>query len=196
MESWQWQHIGLRQSVDSDGCIRVLVIGELDLATAEVLEDRLQALGEPGVRVVLDVSELSFIDARGLAAVISSVAEAARRGSELYVDRNLSACFAGGSARHGVARPTAAGARWPPAIRPATTGPSARLIELQWAIDLVEPSPPTTTSRHAATRNDTQRVTPRIGYRITKPMPAAITAAVSVDSFDIFTPFGWVEVTQ
>jgi len=43
---------------------------------------------------VLDLSALRFIDARGLGAVISSVAEAARRGWDLQVDRNLSACLA------------------------------------------------------------------------------------------------------
>jgi anti-anti-sigma regulatory factor len=66
MESGERQRFDLRQSINGDGLIRVAVVGELDVATADLLAVRLRALGEAGLAVVLDVSLLSFVDARGL----------------------------------------------------------------------------------------------------------------------------------
>lgn len=88
------QRFALRQRVEGDGFVRVVVLGELDVATADILHDRLRAFGHAGRAVLLDLSAVRFIDARGLRAVISSVADAIALGCELRVDRNLSDCVA------------------------------------------------------------------------------------------------------
>ena len=52
--------------------VRVVPIGELDLATTPVLERQLHDLRDSGFeRVVLDMHELTFIDSSGIRAVLS-----------------------------------------------------------------------------------------------------------------------------
>ncbi len=49
----------------------VQVKGEVDVATAPVLEQRLSELVESGVReIILDVAELTFVDTTGLATLV------------------------------------------------------------------------------------------------------------------------------
>ena len=49
----------------------VQVKGEVDVATAPVLEQRLSELVDSGVReIVLDVAELTFVDTTGLATLV------------------------------------------------------------------------------------------------------------------------------
>ena len=88
------QGFHLWEVVERDGVVRVGVVGELDVATADIVVDRLRALGHRGCSVVLDLSSLRFIDARGLRAVIVSVTDALAFGWELRVDRNVSDCVA------------------------------------------------------------------------------------------------------
>jgi anti-anti-sigma factor len=77
--------------IDGQGVIVVKVAGELDIAVADALERRLLALvGRRGRRVRLDLSELGFIDARGLHAVINAVSAARRGGGVLEVAPNAS----------------------------------------------------------------------------------------------------------
>lgn len=59
--------------------------GELDIATVPALQERLAPLIEAGRHVVLDLSELSFIDARGITVLISAKATAARNGARFEV---------------------------------------------------------------------------------------------------------------
>lgn len=65
-----------------------MVSGELDLASAEVLEASLKELesSEPDV-LVLDLRELEFMDSTGLRAVIAADARARDRGGRLVVVR-------------------------------------------------------------------------------------------------------------
>lgn len=65
-----------------------MVSGELDLASAEVLEAGLKELesAEPDV-LVLDLRELEFMDSTGLRAVIAADARARERGGRLVVVR-------------------------------------------------------------------------------------------------------------
>jgi anti-anti-sigma factor len=67
---------------------RLVVSGELDLATAEDLESQLKALesAEPPV-LVLDLRELGFMDSTGLRTVIAADARARDRGGRLVVVR-------------------------------------------------------------------------------------------------------------
>ena len=70
------------------GTPRLVVSGELDLASAEELEAHLKQLeaSEPDV-LVLDLRELEFMDSTGLRTVIAADARAKDRGGRLIVVR-------------------------------------------------------------------------------------------------------------
>ena len=70
------------------GAPRLVVSGELDLASAEELEAHLKQLeaSEPDV-LVLDLRELEFMDSTGLRTVIAADARAKDRGGRLIVVR-------------------------------------------------------------------------------------------------------------
>src|SRR5690348_5791687 len=70
------------------GAPRLVVAGELDLASAEQLEAQLRQLesAEPEL-LVLDLRELEFMDSTGLRAVIAADARARERGARLVVVR-------------------------------------------------------------------------------------------------------------
>ena len=50
--------------------VLVALAGELDIATAPALEEKLAQLGDGIARVVLDLRELAFIDSTGLRVVL------------------------------------------------------------------------------------------------------------------------------
>jgi anti-anti-sigma factor len=62
------------------GRIRVQLRGELDLATAPLLTERLGRLRERRERVLLDLDQLAFIDMSGLRAVLAAVENASSDG--------------------------------------------------------------------------------------------------------------------
>jgi anti-sigma B factor antagonist len=70
------------------GAPRLVVSGELDLASAEELDGHLKQLeaSEPDV-LVLDLRELDFMDSTGLRTVIAADARAKDRGGRLVVVR-------------------------------------------------------------------------------------------------------------
>jgi len=52
---------------------RLLLAGELDIASAPILEARIASLCENGTtRIVLDLSELTFMDSTGLRALLAA----------------------------------------------------------------------------------------------------------------------------
>lgn len=63
----------------------VMPHGELDFATVPALDARLRALLEADAEIIVDLSALSFLDCRGVAALISAVQAAARQGARLEV---------------------------------------------------------------------------------------------------------------
>jgi anti-anti-sigma factor len=80
--------------------VRVVPVGELDLATSEVLERQLHELRRAGFqRVVLDLRELTFIDSSGIRVVLAEhqfAEQAERRFSLIHgppvVQRALEVC--------------------------------------------------------------------------------------------------------
>lgn len=64
-------------------CLRVA--GELDLATAEELDHTLAEALSSNDSVVLDLSEVTFIDSTGLAAIITAVNRASGSGAVLQI---------------------------------------------------------------------------------------------------------------
>jgi anti-anti-sigma factor len=81
---------GMREVFDDPGAVRLVLSGELDLAVAEMLGDRLRQLGNGGYAVRLDLAELDFIDSSGLRELIVALAEAGSDGWRLDIDPKVS----------------------------------------------------------------------------------------------------------
>jgi anti-anti-sigma factor len=75
---------------ENEGCEQLKLIGELDLGTAPLLEDRLRQLRDDKVSVRLDLSELQFMDSTGLHVLIRAVQESRADGWHLELAPNLS----------------------------------------------------------------------------------------------------------
>ncbi|MGH2882920.1 MAG: STAS domain-containing protein, partial [Solirubrobacteraceae bacterium] len=81
----------IEDSVDSDGMLRLRLIGELDLAAAGGLSVRLERLIDDGGAVRLDLAGLDFIDSTGIHTLVRAVEAGRAGGGELFeVDRKLS----------------------------------------------------------------------------------------------------------
>ena len=80
----------IRESVDADGAARVTLVGELDIAVADGVEERLRRLRDAGRRARLDLSQLDFIDSSGVRAIVLGLKHARQGGHELEVDRRIS----------------------------------------------------------------------------------------------------------
>ena len=75
---------------EQQGCVCLKLIGELDLATAWMLEDRLKALSEDKVTVRLNLSELRFMDSTGLHLLIRAAQDSRRDGWQLEIEPEVS----------------------------------------------------------------------------------------------------------
>jgi anti-anti-sigma factor len=75
-----------------EGQTRVVLVGELDIASAEALERELETLeaDSPGT-LVLDLRRVEFIDSTGLRAVIAADERARSQGRRFVVVRGSSA---------------------------------------------------------------------------------------------------------
>ena len=70
----------------SPGRLRLVPVGELDLVTAPLLTRSLrEAEQERGVAVLLDLSELTFMDSSGLAAILEAVQRTESNGGRLTI---------------------------------------------------------------------------------------------------------------
>lgn len=73
--------------------VTVAPVGPLDLATSPSLAEALAAAQAPGVvEIVVDLTEVDFLDSAGIAALIRGSRELAKAGCPLYL------CGANGSA--------------------------------------------------------------------------------------------------
>lgn len=80
----------LAQTVDSDGAVRLSLLGELDHPSSHLLLRRLDEFKVSRDPVRLDLSQLEFIDSSGVRAVLLSVRDARSAGWRLEVDPQLS----------------------------------------------------------------------------------------------------------
>ena len=80
----------IRESVDADGAARLALIGELDIAVADWLEERLRVLRQEGRRVRLDLSQLDFIDSSGVRTLVLGLKHARESDQALEVDPEVS----------------------------------------------------------------------------------------------------------
>jgi anti-anti-sigma factor len=69
------------------GSVRMRLRGELDLASAPILSERLRTLSERREPVVLDLDELEFIDMSGLRVLMAAAEEASHDGWSFAVTR-------------------------------------------------------------------------------------------------------------
>ena len=68
----------------TDGCARVTVRGEIDIASSDQLRSALLGLADQGVReLTVDVADLSFIDSTGLGALIRVLKHYRANGGDL-----------------------------------------------------------------------------------------------------------------
>ncbi len=79
----------MEEHAEEDGRIRLGLIGELDVAGADQLQARLQALARTGEPVLLDLHRLQFIDSSGLGELVRAVSDARRDGRRLELDAML-----------------------------------------------------------------------------------------------------------
>lgn len=73
----------IEEARDPAGVLRLKLLGELDLATVPILHQRLASASERKESVILDLSELEFIDSSGLRVLITAHADASRDGWSL-----------------------------------------------------------------------------------------------------------------
>lgn len=76
----------LDERFERDGTLRLMLIGELDVAAIDHLSTRLRELRKAGYPVRLDLSELQFIDSSGIQEVIRALSDARHDGWNLGVD--------------------------------------------------------------------------------------------------------------
>lgn len=75
----------VRTYVTSPGQVTVTVRGELDLAAAPTLATALDGMAEPDIRsAVVELADLTFIDARGVTALLDGRRRAADAGIALH----------------------------------------------------------------------------------------------------------------
>ena len=80
----------LDERAEEGGGLRLGLVGELDIASASQLEQRLRALAERGDPVILDLGRLQFIDSSGLRELVRAVSEARRDNWNLQLGTTLS----------------------------------------------------------------------------------------------------------
>ena len=84
------QEFCIREESGPDRIVRLTLYGELDLTTVGDLDRRVSQLMVGGVGVRVDLSQLRFIDACGLRAVVRAVETANDRGGTLEIDPSVS----------------------------------------------------------------------------------------------------------
>ena len=80
----------MRQRVEADETVRLILLGELDLAVGDELTGGLRQLSDSGRSVRLDLSKLAFIDSSGLRTLLVALTKARSDGWHLEIMRRLS----------------------------------------------------------------------------------------------------------
>jgi anti-sigma B factor antagonist len=79
----------IRESADADGAARLTLVGELDIAVADGVEERLSQLREQRRPARIDLSQLDFIDSSGVRTIVLGLKHARAGGQDLEVDRRI-----------------------------------------------------------------------------------------------------------
>jgi anti-sigma B factor antagonist len=75
----------------ADGSVRVEVTGELDLSTSPQLGEALGREFDAGRSVVLDLSDVTFIDSTGLNVLVAALRSCEQNGCRLELEPDLPA---------------------------------------------------------------------------------------------------------
>ena len=75
------------EAAPGDGHVVVAVRGDVDIATAPTLRERLQEAVEQHAAVVVDLVGVGFMDSTGLGVLVASYNRARARGGQLVVAR-------------------------------------------------------------------------------------------------------------
>lgn len=78
------------ESDDADRARRLKIIGELDIASAPELQERLEELAPAHDSIRLDLSELAFADSTGISTILLARNQAMRNGWKLEIDPRVS----------------------------------------------------------------------------------------------------------
>jgi anti-anti-sigma factor len=80
----------IRQRQDPGGYLRLILVGELDLASVPMFTTALRQLRLESEHVRLDLSELEFIDSTGVSALVVGLRDARQDDWDLEVDPRVS----------------------------------------------------------------------------------------------------------
>ena len=80
----------IEEHAEETGRIRLGLVGELDVAGADQLQEHLRAVAQSGAPLLLDLRRLQFIDSSGLGELVRAVSDARREGRTLEIDATLS----------------------------------------------------------------------------------------------------------
>jgi anti-sigma B factor antagonist len=69
-----------------DGLAVVVVVGELDLATAPRLAEALAEMAEPGRVILVDLSATEFMDCAGIAPLVAACEHQRHLGGDLFLE--------------------------------------------------------------------------------------------------------------
>jgi anti-anti-sigma factor len=111
----------ISERVDADEVLRLMLLGDLDLAVAETLSSRLSELKAEGRPVRLDLSQLAFIDSSGVQALLVALTDARWSGWPLEVAPEVSPSVARAARVVGIAQ-----VLWPQALSTSRTGAPSR----------------------------------------------------------------------
>ncbi len=81
--------LAIDERFDEDGALRLALRGELDIAVADSLAERLGALKRRKAFVRLDLAGLEFMDSSGLQVVIMALADSRQDGWRLEIVDDL-----------------------------------------------------------------------------------------------------------
>jgi len=76
----------MHEQRDERGAVRLSLSGALDLAVADSVRSRLHELARAHATVILDLSDLQFIDSTGLQLLIINFNDATHNGWQLRID--------------------------------------------------------------------------------------------------------------
>ena len=85
----QSEHFAIEQQPSEGGSAKLVISGELDLATSPELESELERLAARETPTLLDLSGVSFIDSTGLAVLLRASDESRRNGWSLVLAGSL-----------------------------------------------------------------------------------------------------------
>jgi anti-anti-sigma factor len=80
----------MREQLDPDDTLRLILLGDLDIASADTVTTRLAELETAERPVRLDLSKLAFIDSSGIQALLVALTDARWHGWHLEVAREVS----------------------------------------------------------------------------------------------------------